>query len=84
MIFFCRFTHKLANNSLKQANSYEYKITQWLGFFSWITSVEFQIAKNTLVHSLIHFADLVPKSEKKNTELYCLSVNEGMNEVELK
>lgn len=48
-----------------------------------ITSVEFQIAKNTLVHSLIHFADLVPKSEKKNTELYCLSVNEGMNEVEL-
>lgn len=49
-----------------------------------ITSVEFQIAKNTLMHSLIHFADLLPKAEKKNAELYCLSVNEGMNEVELK
>ncbi|MDP1675530.1 MAG: helix-turn-helix domain-containing protein [Bacteroidota bacterium] len=49
-----------------------------------ITSVEFQIAKNTLIHSLIHFVDNVPKSEKKNIELYCLSVNEGMNEVELK
>ena len=48
------------------------------------TSVEFQIAKNSLIHSLIHFVDTVPKSEKKNTELYCLSVNEGMNEVELK
>jgi excisionase family DNA binding protein len=49
-----------------------------------ITSVEFQIAKNTLMHSLIHFADLLPKAEKKEAELYCLSVNEGMNEVELK
>ena len=49
-----------------------------------ITSVEFQIAKNTLTHSLIHFTDLIPKSERKNLELYCLSVHEGMNEVELK
>ncbi len=49
-----------------------------------ITSIEFQIAKNTLIHSLIHFADLAPKSEKKDVEIYCLSVNEGMNEVELK
>lgn len=49
-----------------------------------ITSVEFQIAKNTLIHSIIHFTDLIPKSEKKDVELYCLSVNEGMNEVELK
>lgn len=49
-----------------------------------ITSIEFQIAKNTLIHSLIHFTDLVPKSGKKDVEMYCLSVNEGMNEVELK
>lgn len=49
-----------------------------------ISSVEFQIAKNTLIHSIIHFTDLIPKSEKRPTELYCLSVNEGMNEVELK
>jgi excisionase family DNA binding protein len=49
-----------------------------------ITSVEFQIAKNTLIHSLIHFTDLFPKAEKKDVELYCLSVHEGMNEVELK
>lgn len=49
-----------------------------------ITSVEFQIAKNTLTHSLIHFAETLPKSEKKNVEMYCLSVHEGMNEVELK
>jgi excisionase family DNA binding protein len=49
-----------------------------------ITSVEFQIAKNTLTHSLIHFTDLIPKSEKKDIEMYCLSVHEGMNEVELK
>jgi excisionase family DNA binding protein len=49
-----------------------------------ITSVEFQIAKNTLTHSLIHFTDQIPKSPKKNMELYCLSVHEGMNEVELK
>ena len=49
-----------------------------------ISSVEFQIAKNTLIHSIIHFTDLIPKSEKRQTELYCLSVNEGMNEVELK
>ena len=49
-----------------------------------ITSVEFQIAKNTLTHSLIHFADQIPKSDKKDLELYCLSVHEGMNEVELK
>jgi excisionase family DNA binding protein len=49
-----------------------------------ITSVEFQIAKNTLIHVLIHFTDLLPKAEKKDVELYCLSVHEGMNEVELK
>jgi len=49
-----------------------------------ITSVEFQIAKNTLTHALIHFTDQIPKSQKKDLELYCLSVNEGMNEVELK
>lgn len=49
-----------------------------------ITSVEFQIAKNTLIHSLIHFTDSIPKSEKSNAEMYCLSVHEGMNEVELK
>ncbi len=49
-----------------------------------ISSVEFQIAKNTLIHSIIHFTDLIPKSDKRQTELYCLSVNEGMNEVELK
>ncbi len=49
-----------------------------------ITSVELQITKNTLTHSLIHFADQIPKSQKKNLELYCLSVHEGMNEVELK
>lgn len=49
-----------------------------------ITSVEFQIAKNALIHSLIHFVDTIPKSESKNIEMYCLSVNEGMNEVELK
>lgn len=49
-----------------------------------ITSVEFQIAKNTLIHALIHVTDALPKAEKKETELYCLSVNEGMNEVELK
>jgi excisionase family DNA binding protein len=49
-----------------------------------ITSVEFQIAKNTLIHALIHVTDSLPKAEKKETELYCLSVNEGMNEVELK
>jgi excisionase family DNA binding protein len=49
-----------------------------------ITSVEFQIAKNTLVHSLIHYTDSLPKAEKKNVEMYCLSVHEGMNEVELK
>lgn len=49
-----------------------------------ITSVEFQIAKNTLIHSLIHFTDQLPKAEKKDVELYCLSVHEGMNEVELK
>jgi MerR family transcriptional regulator, light-induced transcriptional regulator len=49
-----------------------------------ISTIEFQIAKNTLIHSLIHFADLIPKSEDKNIEMYCLSVNEGLNEVELK
>jgi excisionase family DNA binding protein len=49
-----------------------------------ITSVEFHIARNTLIHALIHFADLLPKKEKKGIELYCLSVHEGMNEVELK
>lgn len=49
-----------------------------------ITSIEFQIAKNTLIHGLIHFADMLPKAERKDVELYCLSVHEGMNEVELK
>jgi len=49
-----------------------------------ISSIEFQIAKNTLIHGLIHFADMLPKAERKDVELYCLSVHEGMNEVELK
>lgn len=49
-----------------------------------ITAVEFQIAKSTLIDSLIHFTDQIPKSEKNDTKMYCLSVNEGMNEVELK
>ncbi len=49
-----------------------------------ITTVEFQIAKNTLIHSLIHFTDTLPKAAKSETEIYCLSVHEGMNEVELK
>ncbi len=49
-----------------------------------ITTVEFQIAKNTLIHSLIHFTDQIPKHARLNKELYCLSVHEGMNEVELK
>ena len=49
-----------------------------------VTSVEFQIAKNTLVHALINFAEQIPKTEKNELELYCLSVQEGMNEVELK
>lgn len=49
-----------------------------------ITSVEFQIAKNTLIHALINVVDSIPKDQVKNSEMYCLSVNEGMNEVELK
>lgn len=49
-----------------------------------ITSVEFQIAKNTLIHALIHFTKTLPKMEKKDVGLYCLSVQDGMNEVELK
>ncbi len=49
-----------------------------------ISSMEFQIAKNTLTHSIIHFTDLIPKSDKRETELYCLSVNEGLTEVDLK
>ncbi|MFA6438999.1 MAG: helix-turn-helix domain-containing protein [Bacteriovoracaceae bacterium] len=49
-----------------------------------ISSVEFQIAKNTLIHALIHFTDLLPKAGKRDAELYCLTVHEGMNEVELK
>ncbi|MFA5833582.1 MAG: helix-turn-helix domain-containing protein [Bacteroidota bacterium] len=49
-----------------------------------ITPVEFQIGKNTLLTSLIHFADRIPKSEKKEFELHCLTAHDGMNEVELK
>lgn len=49
-----------------------------------ISTIEFQIAKNTFIRSLIHFADRIPKAENKNIEMYCLSVNDGMNEVELK
>ncbi|MFA6469682.1 MAG: helix-turn-helix domain-containing protein [Bacteroidota bacterium] len=49
-----------------------------------ISSVEFQIAKNTLIHALINFTESVPKAEKNGNELYCISVQEGINEVELK
>jgi excisionase family DNA binding protein len=49
-----------------------------------ISSVEFQIAKNTLIHALINVVDSIPNDQEKHSELYCLSVYEGMNEVELK
>lgn len=49
-----------------------------------ITTVEFQIAKNTLIHSLIFFADTLPKGAAKSIEMYCLTANERLNEVELK
>ncbi len=49
-----------------------------------ISSVEFQIAKSAFIHALISVLNNVPRLQDNNVEMYCLSVNEGMNEVELK
>lgn len=49
-----------------------------------ISSVEFQIAKSAFIHALITVLNTIPRQQKTDVEMYCLSVNEGMNEVELK
>lgn len=49
-----------------------------------ISSVEFQIAKSAFIHALITVLNTIPRQQKNNIEMYCLSVNEGLNEVELK
>ena len=49
-----------------------------------ISSVEFQIAKSAFIHALITVLNNIPRLQENNVEMYCLSVNEGMNEVELK
>jgi excisionase family DNA binding protein len=49
-----------------------------------ISTVEFQIAKSAFIHALITVTSNIPRLQENNIEMYCLSVNEGMNEVELK
>lgn len=49
-----------------------------------ISTVEYQIAKNTLLHALIFFADTLPRTAAGMGVLYCLTANERLNEIELK
>jgi len=49
-----------------------------------VSTVEYQLAKNTLLHALIFFADTLPRTAAGMGELYCLTANERLNEIELK
>lgn len=49
-----------------------------------LSTIEFQIARSTLLTSMIHFTELIPRTDTQSGEIYCLAVDEGMNDVELK
>lgn len=49
-----------------------------------VSSIELQIAKNTILHSLIRSTSALPTPQSRNIQMYCLTSDDGFNEIETK